>query len=69
MHRYWDFLVKKTQKYKWKKFHFELSSKPDVDIVGIKVYMWVKHEFETIFTSNDVMNIKYVIGKGLGIEK
>ena len=28
--------------------------------------MWVNHEFETIFTSNDVMNIQYEIGKGFG---
>ena len=28
--------------------------------------MWVKHEFLTIFTSNDVVIIQYRIGKGFG---
>ena len=28
--------------------------------------MWEFHEFETIFTSNDVMNIQYAIGKLFG---
>ena len=28
--------------------------------------MWVKHDLETIFTYNDVMNIQYVISKGFG---
>ena len=25
--------------------------------------MWKHHDFETIFTSNDVMKVQYVIGK------
>ena len=25
--------------------------------------MWENHDFETVFTSNDVMNIQYGIGK------
>ena len=29
-------------------------------------YLYSKHEFETIFTSNDVINIQYGIGKGFG---
>ena len=44
-------------------FYFELSSKPDVDILGISVSMWKNHGFETIFTSNFVINIQDVIGK------
>ena len=47
-------------------FNFELSIKPNVDIYGIVVSMWEKHEFETIFTSNDVMNIQDGIDKGFG---
>ena len=44
-------------------FSFELSGKSNVDTLGITVHMWKRHEFETIFTYNDVMNIQYVIGK------
>ena len=47
-------------------FYFKLSIKLNVDIDGIIVYMWGKHEFETIFTYNDIMNIQYGIGKGFG---
>ena len=47
-------------------FYFELSSKQNVDIEGITVSMQKKHQFETIFTSNDVMNIQYGIGKVFG---
>ena len=28
--------------------------------------MWKQNNFETIFTSNDVLNIQYEIGKGFG---
>ena len=42
-------------------FYFELSIKPNFDIVGIAVFMW-KNDFETISTSNYVMNIQYGIG-------
>ena len=44
-------------------FYFELSSKPNVDILGISFYMWKQHDFETMFTSNDVMKIQNYIGK------
>ena len=47
-------------------FYFELSSKPNFDTVGIAVSMWKKHESETIFTYNDVINILYGIGNGFG---
>ena len=47
-------------------FYFELNSKPNVDILGITVFLSKQHNFETIFTSNDVMNIKFSIGKGFG---
>ena len=54
------------QKYKWKNIlYFELIINPNVDIIGIKAYMWEKYEFETIFNSNDVMNFKDLIGKVL----
>ena len=46
--------------------YFELSSKPSVEILGVKVSMLKQHDFETIFTYNDVMNIQYDIGKGFG---
>ena len=31
-------------------FYFELSSKPNVDILGITFSMQKQHDFETIFT-------------------
>ena len=40
-----------------------MSSEPDVDIFGITVSMREHHDFETIFNSNDVINIKYGTGK------
>ena len=46
--------------------YFELSSKPNVDILGITVSMWKQYDFETTFTSYDVMNIQYAIGKVFG---
>ena len=59
---------KKNKKGKVNKniLHFQISSKPNVDILGIAVSMWGKHEFETILISNDVMNIQDGIGKGFG---
>ena len=45
-------------------FYFELSSKNNVGILGITVSMWEKHDLETIFTSNDVMNIQDGIRNG-----
>ena len=47
-------------------FYFQLNSKPNDGILGITVSMWKRHGFETIFTSNDVMNIKYTIGNVFG---
>ena len=47
-------------------FYLEPNSKSNVDIHGITVFMWENHDFETIFTSNDVINIQYVIGKVFG---
>ena len=49
-------------------FYFELSFKPNVDIMGIKVYMCKPREIETIFTYNDVMSIQYFIGNGFGFQ-
>ena len=34
----------------------------NVNILGITVSMWKQHDFETIFSSNDVMNIQDGIG-------
>ena len=45
-------------------FYFELNSKTIFDIIGITVSIWKQHDFETIFTSKYVMNIKCAIGKG-----
>ena len=47
-------------------YHYEVSSKTIVDIIGITVFMWENHKFETIFTSDDVLNIQYAIGKLFG---
>ena len=47
-------------------FYFELSSKPNVDILGIIVSMWKQLYFETIFNSNDVMNIQFSVVKIFG---
>ena len=44
-------------------FYFELSSKPHVDTIVIKVSIWRRNYFETIFTSDDLVNIQYAIGK------
>ena len=48
------------------KNYFDLSSEPNVDIVDITVSIWNKHEFEEIFTSNDVINIQNGIGNVFG---
>ena len=45
-------------------FYFELSFKPNVDIVGINVSILKRNDFENIFTFNDVINIQYSVGKG-----
>ena len=45
--------------------YFELSSKPNVNILDIIVSMW-KHVFEIIVNSNGGMNIQYGIGKVFG---
>ena len=47
-------------------FYYEISRKPIFYIIGITVSMWKQHNFETIFTSDDVLNIQYAIGKGFG---
>ena len=40
-------------------FYYELSSKHNVYILGIKLYMLKWNNFETIFTYNDVLNIPF----------
>ena len=47
-------------------FYSEITFKPNVCIICIKLYMCKWHEFETIFTSNDVMNIQDGIRNGFG---
>ena len=65
-----EMLFKNMKKYKWKNmFYFELSGKQTVDIFGIAVSIWIKHEFETMVTSNDMYNIQDGIGKGIGSKK
>ena len=51
---------------KTKYFYFELSSKTNVDIRVITVSMWKRHDFETIFTSNNLMSIQDVIANVFG---
>ena len=46
--------------------YYEVSGKPNVDIIGNTLSMWKQHNFETIFTSDDVLNIQDAIGKGFG---
>ena len=43
--------------------YLELSSKHNVDILGIKTSTWKQHDFETTLTYNDVMDIQDEIGK------
>ena len=50
-------------------FYYELSSKPNVDIICTILYMCKQHNFEIIFTYIDVLSIEYIIGKGFGLEK
>ena len=47
-------------------FYFGLSSKTSVGILCITVSMCKQHCFETIFTTDDVINIKDAIGRGFG---
>ena len=41
-------------------------NKTNVDIIVITVSMCKRYDFETIYTSNDVMNIHYAVGKIFG---
>ena len=50
-------------------FNFEVSSKHNVYIIIITAYMWKYHDFETIFTYNDAMNIDGVIWKWYGYQE
>ena len=50
-------------------FYFGLISTPNVDIIGITVSMCKYHDFENIFTSNDIMNIQDAIRKVFGSRK
>ena len=45
-------------------YYYKSSSKPNVEIIGITISMWKQNDFETIFTSDDVLNIQDAIGKG-----
>ena len=47
-------------------FYFELSSKYNVDILGITVSMCKRRDFVTIFTYNYVIKIQDAIGKLFG---
>ena len=47
-------------------YYYGVSSKPNADIIGIIVSMCKHNIFKTIFTSDDVLNIKYAIGKIFG---
>ena len=44
--------------------YHEMSSKDNVENIGIKLSMCKEHKFEAIFTSDNVMNIQYAIVKG-----
>ena len=50
-------------------YYYEVSSKPNVDIIGITVSMRKQHIFETIFTSDDFLKIQDTIGKGFGFRE
>ena len=41
----------------------EHRSKPNVDIIGIAVYMQKRIDLETIFTTNNFVNIQDTVGK------
>ena len=43
-------------------YYYEVSIKPNVDIIVIVVSMWRQHKS----TSDDVLKIQYDIGKGFG---
>ena len=45
-------------------YYREVSSKPNVEIIGITLSMRKQHIFETIFTSDDFLNIQDSIVKG-----
>ena len=47
-------------------YYYEVSIKTNVEIIDITVSMWENYIFEAIFTSDDVLNIQYAIGKGFG---
>ena len=45
---------------------YEFSSQPNVDLIGITLYMCNQHVFETILNFDDVLNIQDYIGKIFG---
>ena len=47
-------------------YYNKVSSKPNIDIIGIIVTLWENYNFETIFTSDDILNIQYAAGKIFG---
>ena len=47
-------------------YYYEVSSEINIYIIGNAVYVWKKHNFETIFTSDDVLIIQYDIGNRFG---
>ena len=47
-------------------FYFKPIIESIFDMLGITVSIWKKNDFESIFTSNDVMNIQYGIREGFG---
>ena len=47
----------------------EVISKTNVDTIGIEVYMWKQHKFETIFTSDVVMIFNIPMERDLGQRK
>ena len=46
--------------------YYELSGKPNVEIIGITVSMWKQNIFDTILTSNDLLNVQGAIRKVFG---
>ena len=47
-------------------YYYELSSIPNVGIIGITLYMWKRHNLEIVFTSVYVLNIQDYIAKLFG---
>ena len=47
-------------------YYYEFVSKTNIYIIGITVHMWEKHNFENLFTCDDVLNIQYSIRKVFG---